>query len=281
MIAANTAAAYTVCRSGWREHLDLELLDLLDARGKPIARVPVVDGWLQLDAVVKRVPDADEERVLFAQFAALRDARGGGDWFFVHKPPGLRMRFKLGDDRTHEVSVILECISGCRPAWLGNLTFGSFFAQAELLDARYRATVDAILGAAANELIDVAMARNGSTSIDAWANFALHFLEHFIGDRWFAWEALGRFHRLRSQPVPGDLQNQAEAARQRTMHDPRGIIQRFTRHSAMQQSAGFGASIALLQTLNYIFNMWAVDGIAQNAVLARARTFSAPELTRR
>lgn len=256
-----------------REDFRLEIVRLGPDRRRAVADVPVVNGWVQVNLPVRRVPSRREERAFFAALARLtgrlRRARLLAGWYFVHKPPGLRLRFRAARRPEALVAALDRALERWRFGWAGRRAFDSYFEQRELLAGLGDDTADRILCASAAAVVE-AVAGGRRTDLDAWARFTVAFLERFLADRWLVWEALGRFERLR-----GGGPRRSPAAP--PPHDPERLLARLPRARA---GSGFAASTALLACLNYLYNQWALDAPAQGAVVGRARRLTAPDLAR-
>ncbi len=260
-----------VCALSREEHFSLRVYTLDASRDAGPTLVPVVDGWVQLDVPIVRVPDPAEAREYFAHIAALIAAlRAEGllaRWTYVHKAPGLRLRFAApGEDASVTARLIGALQAATRRQWAWALppSFASYFEQRELFSG-LGDDATAILCRSADLRIAAAIAGHGS-DVPGWAAFTVAFLHHFLPDTWWVWEALGRFQRLR-----GDAGGNDETVG--PLDDPRPLL------AALPPAPrpDFAVSVALLTCLNYLYNQWALGPAAQRAVLRLARALTQPE----
>lgn len=255
------------------EHFSLDLFHLLSDEHKVIGSIPIVNGWAQIELEVKRAPNSSQQLEFFASLASLRDALTSlgslKTWYFLHKSPGLKLRFRIDQGECEALNCILDRLAAWRWSWLGQIRFGSFFDQTELLGGFHRDDIDALLTASANVYLD-SISHSQQADRAAWAIFTVGFLSTFISDRWIVWETLGRFLRLRGSALAADVTVQDVFA------DPHPILARIRDFQIIQP--GFEASVSLLQCLNYIFNMWAIDAASQSAILEQARNLVRPEI---
>lgn len=231
--------------------------------------VAMVDGWLQIDVPVTRVPTPPEARDYFEHLGqVVGEAREAGllrRWTFVHKHPGLRLRFAAtpGSDAGQLIARLHAAFPA--RAWTGVAEFAAYFEQRELLCG---------LGEDATEIlcrsadVRIASARAGTTAdVPTWAGFTVAFLYRYLPDTWWVWEALARFMRLRGGD--GGASEHGPA-----LGDPRPLLAVLPSTTA----AGFEASVALLTCLNYLYNQWGLDLGAQRRVLRLASDLTRPEL---
>ncbi len=231
-------------------------------------QAPLVDNWLQLEIAVLRPPSEAEERDFFSALRTWRDrvrrATPKAPWFLLHKAPGLKIRVQTGNNiAAIEAAADLRAVA--QREWLGPVGFGSFFDQAELRQVVFRADSDAWLAAAGDALLDAASdGRRGGA--EAWSNALIGLARRIWSDDWVAWEAFARLARLRigATPVPGS----------RPTYDPTAMVAALPAPT----DAGFDASVTLLQTLNLIFNQWALDGVMQAEVLSTIQARLRPDL---
>jgi hypothetical protein len=256
------------------DQFSLNLYHLVSSGDNIVGSIPVINGWVQIELQVKRTPNPSEETAFFHKLAALRDivAERGylSAWYFLHKPPGLKLRLRIDRDEGGGLNCILNELSTWEWTWLGRIDFGSFFDQHELLSGLHRVDIDRLLTISADAYLDSISSR---LEIDrtGWATFAVGFLGTFIADAWLVWEALGRFLRMRVKGVApnGDASD--------AFADPRLILARI--NGIRPLKPGFEASVSLLQCLNYIFNMWAIDAASQLRILEQARDLVRPNFT--
>lgn len=251
------------------ERFELMLLRLRTPTGA--FDVPVVDGWIELQMALLRVPDAAESRAFFAALdglcTELRQSRAAMRWYFLHKPPGLKLRFKLGVPDAAVLGALFETVLGWRFGWIEADALGSVFDQAELLPALFRDDVERLLTRAADGHVAAVLAdRRGSE--EGWADFLAMLLVELGLDGWLAHQALARLRRLRSAPLA------ARAAAGPPLFDPSSLLA----EPLAPVSPGFTASVALLQAINLMFNLWAVDAAAQARILDRAIAGTRPSL---
>lgn len=251
----------------------LERFDLALARlASPIAGIfeaPLVDGWLQIEIAVRRSPTALEEvdffKELRALVAPLKAKEPGLQWFLLHKPPGLKIRFRVGaaPGAINTVAAWALTLEG----WIEFAGFGSFFDQAELRPLAFRDEADALIDLAADALLETACAGQRADCA-AWAQaLAALALRAADGDAWLTFELLARLRRLRSG---GGAPPHDDGP---PPWNPRLLIER-----APPPSPGFAASVSYLQALNLILNLWGVSPKVQIAALERAVVALQPEL---
>ena len=264
--------------TSWREEpWRLEIFDIQDDDDTPIAKAPLVNGWLQISLEITHVPSLEAQHVFLAAVrqvvAALRQRGCLDAWFFVHKEPGLRLRFKMAGDLGEAIAGVVAALATWDWDWLGSIAFDSYFEQRELLSAYFESDVNALLTLSADCYVESALT-GACGNLDAWAAFTLAFLRHFAPDEWLVWEALGRFIRLRGAP----WREASAASRIDFSSCPKTLQQRLSAMLPIAQP-GFDASTTLLQCLNYIYNQWALNLTAQQMILAEARRRTEPEIT--
>jgi len=237
------------------------------------AVVPVVDGWVQVSLAAARIPEDGEARATLETVQrSVGDWRAAGvasAWFFLRKAPGLKVRMRLRDVSGDAVAAIAREVADWRFAWCAGVAFDSVFGQRELLAAVPEDVSAEILSASADAFV-AALGDAGPGTLEDWAAFVASFLSGTLGDEWIAWEAAGRFSLMRDRAFGGDT----------VVAPPRGP-ERLTDALAQvpfDPPPGYLASTAFLQTLNYIFNQWAVDGPAQAAILTGARALLRPDV---
>jgi hypothetical protein len=234
-------------------------------------RVPLVDHWLEIQLALRRVPDAAEGRHFFASLEMLvgkaRDLLPAMQYYFLHKPPGLKLRFRVGEPDGELLDAILSEVLGWRFDWIEGVGLGSVFDQEELLPATYRDAAEALLTLSADRLLASARERMCCSEAD-WAAFAVDLLCRIGLDRWLVYEALSRLGRLRAVPLKAAL------APETPLFDPRPMLA----GPLPDFPAGFEASVSLLQVLNLLFNIWAVDAGRQTRILEAARDSTRPSL---
>jgi hypothetical protein len=258
------------------EHFDLALFDIELETGR--VNVPVVGGWVEIQMALASVPD-HEQRLAFALALAgtctmLRRRTPSLRWYFLHKPPGLKLRFKVGTPQAGLLEELVSGIVGWRFEWIGVTAFGSVFDQAELSPQVFRPDAERLLDSAADQQL-AAVIDDRRASVEDWATFLVRLLRRLALDDWLAYEALSRLHRLRrvdigleaGVDVDGD-----ESQREEPLLDPSGILECL--HDAFEP--GFAASVSLLQTLNLMFNTWGLDARTQASILRSARAMTRP-----
>jgi hypothetical protein len=250
------------------ERFELLLIEI--QHGVGTLRVPLVDKWLEIQLAMVRVPEA-EERVSFfkalgALVAELRVAAPELRWYFLHKPPGLKLRFHNSAADPATVGAIVEKVSYWNFSWAPAVAIGSVFDQAELMASPYRRDVEALLTLAADCHLEAAIAGHRCAET-AWADFLTALLEAIGLDRWLAYEALARLRRLRAVEL-------SPAAAGTALLDPAPMLA----HSLPQFASGFEASVSLLQGLNLLLNIWGIDGATQLAILDAACAATRPAL---
>lgn len=251
------------------ERFELALFSVRTPAGT--MRVPVVDGWIELQMALLRVPEAQESRAFFAALgrlrAVLREMRPGMRWYFLHKPPGLKLRFRVGMPDSALLEKLIGTVLGWRLPWLRAAGLGSVFDQAELLPAVFRTDAERLLSLAADEYLAAAVAGRHCPE-EAWSDFLIGLLGRLGLDTWLAHEALARLLRLRSV----DLANRDAIAEPPL--DPSGMLAA----PLGELTPGFAASVSALQTLNLTFNIWGIDAAAQTRNLERACAATRPSL---
>jgi hypothetical protein len=88
-------------------------------------------------------------------------------------------------------------------------------------------------------------------------------------DSWLVYEALARLGRLRAT----DLSARAASAEEPLL-DPSDLLN----EPLPDFSSGFEASLSLLQGLNLMFNLWAVDAVPQARILAAGCAITRPSI---
>jgi hypothetical protein len=243
------------------ERFELVLVDLQSATGT--LRVPLVDSWFEVQLAIDRVPDQDDRKTFFASLgnlaATLRERQPDLRWYFLHKLPGLKLRFRIGGADVLALDTILSTVLDWRFPWLTGVAIGSVFDQAELLNAPFRQDVEHILTLAADQHL-VAVAAEYYCSAEAWAEFLIQLLESLRLDRWLSYEAFARLGRLRAVELSSSRVGELP------LMDPRGMLA----SGLPECTPGFEASASLLQGLNLLFNIWGVDDVAQSRILAMA-----------
>lgn len=251
------------------ERFELVLLSLRTPAGT--IAVPVVDGWIELQMALGRVPDRAERAAFFAALgglcAALRADRPDLRWYFLHKAPGLKLRFRLGLPDAALLETLLGSVAAWPFDWIRASGLGSVFDQAELMPAAFRDDAARLLAHAADGHLAAARA-DRQCGEEAWAEFLVRLLAEVGLDAWLAHEALARLRRLRTVALA------AEDAAAEPLLDPAPLLAR----PLAPFTPGFAASVALLQTINLLLNMWAVGAGAQRRILDRALAATRPEL---
>jgi hypothetical protein len=250
------------------ERFELLLIEI--QHGVGTLRVPLVDRWLEIQLAMVRVPEA-EERVSFFKalgdlVAELRVAAPELRWYFLHKPPGLKLRFHNSAADPATVGAIVEKVSYWNFSWAPAVAIGSVFDQAELMASPYRRDVETLLTLAADCHLEAAIAGRRCAET-AWADFLTALLEAIGLDRWLTYEALARLRRLRAVEL-------SPAAAETALLDPAPMLE----HSLPQFASGFEASVSLLQGLNLLLNIWGIDGATQLVILDAACTATRPAL---
>ena len=252
----------------------VERFELCIVRMKSSSRelsIPIVGQWLEFQMEARRLPDPGEVRYFFEQLAELiGDMRGlvpGLRWYFLHKPPGLKLRFRVGDPDEDILDKLLSRVLAWSFPWQGQLGLGSVFDQAELLSAPYRESLETLLTIAADEHLRSVREERLCREED-WAEFIVDLLCRFDLDHWLVHEALGRLVRIRST-----ILRKASAAPV-ALHDPTAMLTR----PLPESPPGLGASVSLLQALNLMLNVWAVGAPAQSRILELARASVRPAL---
>ncbi|MCP5058194.1 MAG: hypothetical protein GY937_15930 [bacterium] len=242
--------------------------------------IPLVNDWLQLGLEVRHIPSLKEQTEFFFALRNLRRDLERRDlveaWFFLHKPPGLRLRFKADGPPEALIETLLLAQGQWKWSWLGARVFDSYFEQRELLSGAFQDDVNRLLTAASDAYMEALISGSRCTA-GRWSEFSIAFLDCHLNDRWLVWEALGRFARLRGTPLEGASAQRDQPAA--TLCDP-SDFEALLPLLAAPRSAGFEASTTLLQCLNYIYNLWALDLPTQQQILAEAREACRPELTR-
>ena len=252
------------------ERFELALLGVPTPSGT--ITVPVVDGWIELQMTLLRVPNQAERGAFFAALAslcaAIRARRPDMRWYFLHKAPGLKLRFQLGVPEAASIAELIGTIAGWSFAWIRPAGMGSVFDQTELMPAMFRDDATRLLTHAADELIAAALADRRCSHKD-WSAFLVKLLGTLDLDEWLAQEALSRLRRLRTFPFGQD-----EAAPAEPLLDPSAILA----CRLAPVAPGFAASVSLLQTINLTLNLWGVDAGAQRRILESACAVTRPPL---
>jgi hypothetical protein len=152
--------------------------------------------------------------------------------------------------------------------WLAGVAAGSVFDQAELLSALYRDDVGRLLTRAADCHLAAAVAGR-YCSEEEWAAFLVALLSSLGLDSWLVYEVLARIGRLRAT----DLSARAPSAAEPLL-DPSGLLN----GPLPEFSSGFETSLSLLQGLNLMFNLWAVDAAPQARILAAGCAITRPPI---
>ena len=260
---------YTLGGEPQVERFELIVVPLRSQSG--LLRVPLVDEWLELQLALREVPAAAHRRAFFAALGELcttiRARLPQLHWYFLHKPPGLKLRFRVGAPDVELLDTILSAVANWNFSWLETSALGSFFDQAELLAFPYRTDVERFLTHAAD--CHVLQAKDASEVLETdWADVLVMLLERIGLDTWLAYEALSRLGRLRSTDVARGPQSGEPLC------DPHILLAT----DLPRFSPGFEASVSLLQGLNLLFNIWGVSSAAQSRILALACDRTRPEL---
>jgi hypothetical protein len=243
------------------ERFELVLVTLRSPAGS--IRIPLVDEWLELQLSMRRVPDRQERNAFFSDLRGLcckvRVRLPDLRWYFLHKPPGLKLRFRVGRPDEELLDSIMSGVLGWNWPWLHAVAIGSYFDQAELNAFPYRADVERLLTYAADCHLEHSHEELGAFESE-WADVAVALLERVGLDTWLAYEALARLGRLRATDLAQDQ------ASEEPLSDPRGLLA----GDLPRFAVGFEASLSFLQGLNLLFNIWGVNGTTQSRILTLA-----------
>jgi hypothetical protein len=224
---------------------------------------PIVDGWMEVHRVVLSAPNLDQERALWRALSALADD-AASPWWFVRKAPGLKIRRRVGAD-AGQAALFLGRIAALPGAFLGETRIGGYFDQVELRPLAFRDDCDDWLHAAARAYGHAA--QGATVGPEAWCALLIALSRRLLGDDWIGYEALSRLERLRA-PFLGVMDSPIAT------FDPAVLESTIPAPKAL----GFETSVACLQTLNLIFNMWGLDGVGQAQALTGARAALKPAL---
>jgi hypothetical protein len=263
------------CASKERTY-SLSLYDVFDASGAKVVSVPVVNGWVQASIPLRRLPTSQESRGFFSVLGtnASRMHRRGlvSSWFFLHKPPGLLIRFETADAASL-LRDLIPMLDDCGGTWVGRYAFDSYFEQRELLSEAYGYEAYKVLLTSCTEYCR-AVASGRAGTLGQWTDFLAVYLAYYLQDPWLVWEALGRFQRLRQQTQ--DAAIPSHHVRRNRLVSPSRLMAQLARCVVPEQSIGFEASTTLLMCLNYILNQWGICQQVQRRILHDARSRFSP-----
>jgi hypothetical protein len=267
----------------------LSLYELFDEQGDLLTRIPVVNDWIQLSIELNALPEHSEQLDFFDSLRQMVDSRQSRSlfdaWYFLHKPPGLLLRFhKIASAKPPEMLIdhIVSALTQWDFKWMGDCYFDSYLEQRELLSGFDQAYVNRLLTASADTFLDACLRDTTSGKagahkqrITAWVDFVCQFLHFYIEDQWQAWEALKRFATMRKQLIKQS--GQQAAIPSAPLYNPVSLINNLKQLDYIPKQ-GFEVSTSLLQCLNYLFNQWALDLPVQNQILAQAMVTLRPEI---
>lgn len=237
--------------------------------------IPVVDGWLQLSLAAQYIPNlTEQESCLQTLLQLAQQGKADGHiryWHFLRKPPGLKLRWHITS--VTAIPWLVQHIAPMPWAWLGPIEADSVFGQRELLQGHYPDTYGLVLDMAASTAANAPRAAHPQ-NLQAWVELTRDFILTAIPDPWLAWEALGRFGQLRSQPL-----GKPNAAHSTYCPSPLLQLWQLTAPTLRQHNATEKPVLTgTLMLLNYIFNIWGIDATTQAAILTQARQQLRPEL---
>ncbi len=256
---------------------EIQVFEIRDHDGNCRVKIPLIDGWAQASIEVKR-PLSIAEQARFFRFLkglVVPWQKGGliRSWYFIHKDPGLRLRFRVGNKRDRLLTELAQAFGTFRFDWSGDVYFDSFLEQRELFSSLRQTEVEKLLWISSETHLE-SVAHRLLADEDHWSHFTVDFLGTFLQDSWWVWEALGRMQRLRRTTI---LQNIKKPSRQ-VLHDPSQMLQRVQRLRLAPKASVFPMSMSLLCCLNYIFNQWAISEKTQRNILDKARELTQPLL---
>lgn len=229
-------------------------------------KIPVVDGWIQFSLSAHYIPNLAEQEQALKAFAALANQAKKNNliyyWHFLRKAPGIKLRFQIVS--IEALAWLANEVSNQSWQWLAQIEADSIFAQRELLNAHYPQSYAVILDLAATQITQTIPAKN-PYDLAQWVELVCYFIQAYVPDTWLAWEALGRFEQMRSQAIKHTNNLQSYYS-----------VESFLIHlkiidlaKLVQQDKALLTGTLML--LNYVFNIWGIDAITQDAILAQAR----------
>lgn len=235
--------------------------------------IPVIDGWVQFSLAAKYIPSLTEQTETLKALADLTQ-RGKQEkliqtWYFLRKSPGIKVRFHI--TAIESIAWLAREINKLSWQWLGQIEADSAFAQRELLQAHYPDNYAVILDVAATAITQAIPAKD-PCNLSLWVEFTCYFTRLFIPDPWLAWEALGRFEKMRSQPVGQSYPAQSYYSPETLFHKIKADNLAFMLPSHSPVLTG------TLMLLNYLFNIWGIDAITQATIIKQTRDQLRPSI---
>lgn len=237
--------------------------------------IPVVDGWIQISVTASYVPSLTEQNHCVQELATLANiGKKEGYiryWHFLRKSPGLKLRWQLCSPAA--IAWLMQRLSESAWPWMSSMEADSVFGQRELLQGHYSISYGRVLDMAATTFAFSPYTPHPQ-NLQTWVSMTCQFILCFIPDPWLAWEALGRFGQMRSQPL-------GNPSMVKTTHCPKILLEQWhaiepelnqylTNHKSLLTGT--------LMLLNYIFNIWGIDAVTQTHILEQARQQLRPQL---
>lgn len=257
-------------RSLYTENFELKCF-WIDGFGK----VPMVDGWVQFSLTAKHIPSRSEQESCLRELAELAQrGKAAGYiryWHFLRKHPGLKIRWQV--DSLTGVPWLVQHICRFKWAWLGQIETDSVFGQRELLQGHYTENYGQVLDLAASEIATSPLAKHPQ-DLGTWVELTCYFMLCFIPDSWLAWEALGRFERMRTHAL-GTTDIACSYYCPMNLLEQLQISQTVLNHANQHDKPILTGTLMLL---NYVFNIWGIDAVTQAHILELARLQLRPEI---
>jgi hypothetical protein len=240
------------------------------------APISVIDDWLQLSLHAGSVPPINEQNaVLKALLACADEGKRIGTvahWGILRKLPGLKVRFKIVSDEQLDVFLhfLIHTLTKPQWPWLTQISFDSLFNQRELLGAAYETTyghlIDHVTTALACSPL-LAQGAQGTTALPGWVACTAQIALWLTQDEWQAWELLGRFEQFRAD----DLFVEPACV----LYDASPLLSAIEQLSPPDKPLDLTSAAMLL---NYVYNIWAVNGPAQAHLVAQSRERLTPSI---
>ncbi len=147
-------------------------------------QIPVVDYWIQLTLPVLREPNPAESQDFSKKirnlYKTLQRKKIICSWYFLHKPPGLKIRFKANPQTTAACTLyLLKELQKIKLRWLGLGTFDSFIDQRELFFGFNTECQEILLSLSAASSLDATI-KQSKSDIEGWAYFTVQFFLFFF-----------------------------------------------------------------------------------------------------
>lgn len=238
-------------------------------------KVPMVDEWVQFSLTAKYIPSHSEQESCLRDLAELAQrSKAAGYiryWHFLRKPPGLKVRLQVKS--LTGIPWLVQHICRFNWAWLGKIETDSVFGQRELLQGHYPENYGQVLDLAASTIATRPVAKRPQ-DLRVWVDLTCYFMLCFIPDTWLAWEALGRFEEMRTQPL-------GSAETPHSYYCPITLLEQLKiSEPTLYQANKHDKPIltGTLMLLNYVFNIWGIDAVTQAQILEQARLKLRPEI---